>query len=65
MEMAERRMFSILADGVTLQIAVGERVSLPTDSQGVDVGVVPDPAGTHVVVACQAGLLEVERIDDA
>jgi hypothetical protein len=63
--MAERRLFSILSEGVQLQIAVGERVSLPTNGRGVDVGIVPDPVGTHIVICCDDGRLEVEEVDEA
>jgi hypothetical protein len=63
--MVERRAFTILADDIRLQIVVGARVSLPTDGRGVGVGIVPDPAGTHIVVCCEADLLEVEQVEEA
>ena len=63
--MAERRTFSIFTNGTGLQIAVGARVSLPTNAHGVGIGIVPDPTGTHVVVACQADQLEVEKVEAA
>ena len=63
--MAERRTFSIVTNGMRLQIAAGARVSLPTNAQGINIGIVPDPAGTHVVVSSEAGLPEVEKVEEA
>ena len=63
--MAERRTFSIFTNGTGLQIAVGARVSLPTNAQGIGIAIIPDPTGTHVVVAYQADQLKVETVEAA
>ncbi len=62
--MAERGTWSIATTGVGPQVAVGERVNVPTNERGDGTDVVPDPEGKFVVTACEPGLIEVRRIDE-
>jgi len=56
------RIFQFDTGGRQFPVAVGDRVSFPTDASG-RMDVVEDPESTHTIISYEAGLIEAERID--
>jgi len=51
--------------GQTVDIAVGDRVSFPTNASGRGLDVVRDPQGTHIVLSYESGVIQAQRTDSS